>query len=749
QQAEIILIFLLCYSLSVAPTIEVDVKLIEGLVVKAGSTIALPAKMTGIPLPTAKWMTDGKEIPSEGRYHIQTAESTTTLSIPECQRADTGEYLLTVSNPAGSKTVALHVTVLDLPGPPIGPINILEVTPDYMMIQWRAPKDDGGTPIISYVVEKKDVKKPVPGLIEGLEYRIRIRATNKVGDSEPRELPQTVLAKDILVPPEVVVDVSCRDSVTVRAGQIISLITRVKGRPDPEITWTKDARALSRDKRTEVNNNYPLCELVINDAIRSDYGKYAIVAKNSSGQAQATILVNVLDTPGACQNLKVAYVTKKSCMVSWENPEDNGGTEITQYIIECQATVMGKPQPDIKWTKDESAEEMKKGPRLQIESGADFSKLLLTGARRTDSGKYIVTASNNAGTCSAHAKVVVLDRPGPIRDLKVSVPEDDGGCDIYNYIIEKCETKRGVWSVHSNAVITNKAKITRLIEGNEYMFRVRAENKMGPGPAVQSDAIVAGTQFSVPGAPDAPEVTKIAREEMTVQWSEPEKDGGKPITGYLLEKTEEHAVRWTPVNKDPIPATRFTVTGLLPLHDYQYRVKAVNEIGIGSPSKASRAITAKDAVEPPAPPTNLKVLDSTKSSVTLGWTKPVSDGGAPIIGYVVEMRAQGTAKKGDDGWKRCNVAAQLITCEFTVTSLDENLVYEFRVSAQNQVGMSLPCNLEGAVIPREILGEEEIELYFILRVTDNFFRLQYCAFTLKSILCLLLCCNSALSAHTE
>lgn len=114
--------------------------------------------------------------------------------------------------------------------------------------------------------------------------------------------------------------------------------------------------------------------------------------------------------------------------------------------------------------------------------------------------------------------------------------------------------------------------------------------------------------------------------------------------------------------------------------------------------------------EPPAPPSNLKVLDSTKSTVTLGWVKPVSDGGAPIIGYVVEMRVLGSGKKGDDSWKRCNVAAQLVVCEFTVTSLDEKLMYEFRVSAQNQVGISLPCNLEGAVIPREIQGEE----YFLV-----------------------------------
>lgn len=113
--------------------------------------------------------------------------------------------------------------------------------------------------------------------------------------------------------------------------------------------------------------------------------------------------------------------------------------------------------------------------------------------------------------------------------------------------------------------------------------------------------------------------------------------------------------------------------------------------------------------EPPAPPTNMKVLDSTLSSVTLGWTKPVTDGGAPLIGYVVEMRVQGSAKKGDEGWKRCNVAAQLVVCEFTVSSLDHKLLYEFRVSAQNQVGMSLPCDLGAPVIPKEIQGEDYTE----------------------------------------
>lgn len=991
---------------SVPPTISVDVKLIEGLIVKAGSTIVLPAVMKGIPTPTAKWVSDGKELATKGNVKIDTEGMNTSLTITGCIRGDTGEYLLTVANPAGSKTVALHVTVLDVPGAPIGPINILEVTPDHMVINWRPPKDDGGTPLTCYIVEKKDTKKawepwsvvcsgctgtkakisrlekgreyilrvraenkvgigaglespptiakhmfdppgppgqptcsditenavtiewtlpefdggspvsgyvverremtgkwirvnktpildlryrasglfennsyefrifaenvagvsePSPvsdpvkctrpitkpgpplnpklrdwsksyadlvwtkptrdggspilgyivecqksasakwekvhkdlipmcaframGLTEGMEYRFRISASNIIGDGKPTELSETVLAKDILVPPELTVDVACRDLLTVRVGQSINLVTRVKGRPDPDITWSKDAKILGIDRRTEMNNNFPLVELVISDAVRQDYGKYAILAKNSSGQAQATIIVNVLDTPGVCQNLKTTYVTKESCMVSWENPEDNGGTEITQYIIESrqpsqrnwtvvsndctkrlmkaplhegceyffrvsaenkigagpstetktailavdpiekpgdpidfiiseigktfvflkwkrpdydggsrnlgyhvekkpkvaeewerlhkgaiketyfmadkcieneiyqfrvqtkneggesnwvttaevevkeqlvvpeikmklqwtlvvnagdaipiEADVKGKPVPEVKWTKEKDTGDITKSPRLQIEAGVEFSKFLLTNSRRGDTGKYNITATNSAGTATGWANVCVLDRPGPISNLVVNgvtvdrcmltwdMPDDDGGCEIYNYIIEKCEKKRMVWSIHSSAVITNSAKVTRLVEGNEYIFRVRAENKMGAGPAVESAPIVARTEFSKPGIPEAPEVVKISKEEMTVTWNPPENNGGKEISGYILEKKEEFGVRWSPCTKHSIDSTQLTVTGLLRDHEYQFRVRAENEIGLGEPSKPSRSLAARDSL---------------------------------------------------------------------------------------------------------------------------------------------------------
>uniref|UniRef100_A0A8C5SPU6 Titin n=1 Tax=Laticauda laticaudata TaxID=8630 RepID=A0A8C5SPU6_LATLA len=269
--------------------LQLDVKLIEGLVVKAGSTVRFPAIMRGVPIPTAKWVTDNTEIKSEGNYKIDTDNYSTVLTIKSCTRKDTGEYLLTVSNLAGSKTVAVHLTVLDVPGPPTGPIDIVEVAADHMVIAWRPPKDDGGSPVINYIVEKRESKKEtwgmvcsslsqtrlkIPRLQKGAEYIFRVRAENKIGIGPPLDSQPTV------------------------------------AKPEPDITWSKDGKILTKDKRADIIQEVPRIELQIKSSTRADHGKYIISAKNSSGHAQASAIVNVLDRPGPCRNLKVSYVTK-------------------------------------------------------------------------------------------------------------------------------------------------------------------------------------------------------------------------------------------------------------------------------------------------------------------------------------------------------------------------------------------------------------------------------------------------------
>lgn len=76
-------------------------------------------------------------------------------------------------------------------------MQISDVTKDGCKVAWRPPKDDGGSEITGYVVEKKDAEtgKWVPvgetinphlradKLIEGHEYNFRVKAVNKEGES--------------------------------------------------------------------------------------------------------------------------------------------------------------------------------------------------------------------------------------------------------------------------------------------------------------------------------------------------------------------------------------------------------------------------------------------------------------------------------------------------------------------------------------------------------------------------------------
>ncbi len=89
---------------------------------------------------------------------------------------------------------------------------------------------------------------------------------------------------------------------------------------------------------------------------------------------------------------------------------------------------------------------------------------------------------------------------------------------------------------------------------------------------------------------------QVSKDEMTVVWAPPENDGGKSITGYILERKEKRAVRWVPCTKSPISERRMKVTNLIPNHEYQFRVKAENEVGLGEPSKPCRPVAAKDPI---------------------------------------------------------------------------------------------------------------------------------------------------------
>lgn len=96
------------------------------------------------------------------------------------------------------------------PMKPEGPLKVKDVTKNGAKLEWGKPKDDGGTPITAYVVEKLDMQtgrwvpvgrsqKPemeVKGLQEGHEYNFRVKAVNDEGESEPLQTDASIIAKN-------------------------------------------------------------------------------------------------------------------------------------------------------------------------------------------------------------------------------------------------------------------------------------------------------------------------------------------------------------------------------------------------------------------------------------------------------------------------------------------------------------------------------------------------------------------------
>ncbi len=52
--------------------------------------------------------------------------------------------------------------------------------------------------------------------------------------------------------------------------------------------------------------------------------------------------------------------------------------------------------------------------------------------------------------------------------------------------------------------------------------------------------------------PGKPEVADSDFNFIIVQWKAPEKDGGSPVTGYLVERKDPATNRWTKITTDPI-----------------------------------------------------------------------------------------------------------------------------------------------------------------------------------------------------
>lgn len=101
-------------------------------------------------------------------------------------------------------------------------------------------------------------------------------------------------------------------------------------------------------------------------------------------------------------------------------------------------------------------------------------------------------------------------------------------------------------------------------------------------------------------------VVDSSNSSISLVWEQP--DQGDLPSGYILEMRAENTKEWTKCSKIPISGTSYTVGGLQERQKYFFRIRAVNEAGVGEPAELDKGVLAM-----PPPGNTQDILSGCKS----------------------------------------------------------------------------------------------------------------------------------------
>ncbi|KAG7257339.1 hypothetical protein CRUP_037295 [Coryphaenoides rupestris] len=214
------------------------------VVIKVGQNAVFKLPFEGQEPMKMQWFRDGEELLADANVKIERWADHSRLLLSRCQRKDAGEIKFRLRNDHGTTEVVSQLVVIDRPSIPQGPAEVLESSPAVIEFKWRPPKDDGGRPVVSYALERRqvgrntwkklaDVPGGVPGyrdtdvdhgrkycyqktyavkdVVESLEYEFRVAAVNSSGAGEFSNPSEFVFARDPKKPPGKVLDLKVTD----------------------------------------------------------------------------------------------------------------------------------------------------------------------------------------------------------------------------------------------------------------------------------------------------------------------------------------------------------------------------------------------------------------------------------------------------------------------------------------------------------------------------------------------------------
>ncbi|XP_043570963.1 receptor-type tyrosine-protein phosphatase S isoform X41 [Chiloscyllium plagiosum] len=449
------------------------------------------------------------------------------------------------------------------------------------------------------------------------------------------------------------------------SGGVASFICQASGEPRPKIVWSKKGKKVSSQRFEVIEFDDGSGSVLRIQPLRTprDEAIYECVASNSVGEISATTRLTVLRE----DQLPVGYPTIDM------GPQLKVVERTRTATMLCAAS--GNPDPEITWFKDFLPVDTSTNGRIkQLRSGA----LQIENSEESDQGKYECVATNSAGTrYSAPANLYVRVRRVPPR---FSIPPTSheimpGGSVNITCVAVGSPMPYVKWMLGAEDLTPeddmpigrNVLELNNVRESANYTCV--AMSTLGVIEAFSEVTVKA-----LPKPPGTPVVTETTATSVTLTW-----DSGnpEPVAHYIVQHKPKHSDG--PFQEiDGVATTRYSVGGLSPYSDYEFRVIAVNNIGQGPPSEPVETRTGEQA--PSSPPRSVQARMLSTTTMLIQWEEPEEANGQ-IRGYRVYYTMD--PQQHINNWQKHNVDDSMLT---TIANLTPETTYTIRVLAFTSVG---------------------------------------------------------------
>uniref|UniRef100_I3KJU9 Immunoglobulin like and fibronectin type III domain containing 1, tandem duplicate 2 n=1 Tax=Oreochromis niloticus TaxID=8128 RepID=I3KJU9_ORENI len=559
----------------------------EPKTVKVGHNAIFKLHFLGHKPIKIQWFREGEELQDDNNTRIEKSASHSRLLLSRCQRKDTGEIKIKLKNEHGFTEALSQLIVLDKPTPPLGPAEVTESSATCIEFRWRPPKDDGGSPVINYIMERQQVGRntwkkigEIPGVpsyrdtgVErGRKYCYRIRAVTAEGTSEVMETDE----------------MQCPSGPSVLVSAFDDCINLSWAPPSNTggsriLGYILEKRKKGSNLWSVVNANDELIKekkYTVKDVVAGMEYEFRVTAINLSGAGEFSSpseFVFARDPkkpPGKITGLKVTETSYTHLVLTWTKPEDKPGIqdEARGYFVEIR-------QADcIEWSRCNST------PIIMT----SFS---VKGLKSMDMYWVRVIAINDGGESEPEELPnYVLAMPSPVRPrftnnkMKSFFVVRAGNSVRITVNFEASPRPAIIW-LKDNVPVTKRITISNSDGSSQLLIPSSERSDSGIYSILLMDLMKVKLFADDPKPPGPVELEENVPGTVTVIWEPSPDEKRDDRLHYTVSKLDSTKRSWVTV-ADRLFNNKFTVCNIMHGREYHFRVYAKNDMGISAPSES-------------------------------------------------------------------------------------------------------------------------------------------------------------------